>query len=899
MSMDTSEYTRALQREYAAGHTNTYSTRQALKSLIERIEGKPHIENDLTLADAGGPDLVLHKGGLTTGYLLTTDIGADLNTLDERAKSLRAILPNVLLTNYLDVRLLATGQTARLATRRSGQIEPERSTGDALALLRQFTLAAPPHLKSSLELAHYSGTLTARLRDVLISNLTGDAPERNLSTHWETWRAAFADITPQQFADQYAQAIIFGLVAARMRHGGAGRQQPFTLRDAIWDQPSTSPFMRGLFQQVTQFDSRVLWIIEAMATVLSGVDIDAVRADFGRRSRQEEPLGQLYIAFQASYKGSQPIRDMPESLAIYLVSAVHELLHRRFKRVLGVADEAVQITNAAVGSGTLLFFLIQQIYDALRQQQQLGAWDGYVSEDLLPRIAGFESSLAAYAITHLKVSLQLSTTGYRFASNQPLNVCLRPPAGIPPTSKDNPFAELLRQEMRRPEPRLVQVLLGQFDDGQAALDTALRTINAAEGGIAALLLPGDFLDQPAFHPTRTLILRFFSDLYLLRMPDVTIAILLRRPNWQGSFAGRVYYSARNDDTETNLNWLSDHTLGSTSWQELHPHEPDYLLVPSDNQADRLSHYQQGWPIDEIMPVYSIGLEGETPAFSSHDHAVPVLYRPFDLRYMQPQQQLFNLRLHDDNIALCVNGGAVFCTTTLVHQHLLGEQTCLFPLYVYPDTTRLVTDSPFAPGESGRRPNLNANLILRLAEMLDMTFVPDGRGDLKDSFGPLDVFHYLYATFNSPAYRDHYAAFGNNEIPRLPLPDSARQFRGLARAGRDLARLHVLYRADNWPLVSGFHGPGTNRIDSGYPHYVELAGEPGGRIYINREKFFSSVERPLWNMNVGGVQVLREWLTLREGRLLGWRDLHEYQKIIVALARSLEVLNEIDEVYAPD
>jgi hypothetical protein len=214
--------------------------------------------------------------------------------------------------------------------------------------------------------------------------------------------------------------------------------------------------------------------------------------------------------------------------------------------------------------------------------------------------------------------------------------------------------------------------------------------------------------------------------------------------------------------------------------------------------------------------------------------------------------------------------------------------------VYPDADQHVTDSPFAPGARGHRPNLNPQFILRLHERVNMTFLPDGRGDLKNDFGPEDVFHYLYAVLNDPDYHERYLTFADGGLPRLPLPDTGKQFRNLARAGRDLTRLHLLRRSDNWPLMTGFNGPGPNRVDPGYPRFMELAGETGGRIHINREKFFSGVARPVWNIRAGGSHILRDWLLAREGQVLTWRDLHHYQQIIVALHRSMNVLHDIDE-----
>jgi hypothetical protein len=875
--MTADEYVRTIQREIGA---NTYASRQALKGLIEQFDRSLHVDQDVQRAAAGGPDIILSRGSLQVGYIFTTAVGGDLNALRQRTEKMRSALPNVLLTNYLEITSLS--QTARLANQRGDQIEADRGANNALNLLRQLTLTT---VRSSVDLAQRLGHTTSLLRDMLAICGTGEDADPVLGI-----RCAALDpaMTAVQFADQYAQTITFGLVAARLRHAVVRRDHIFNLRDAVWDQPPTSPFIRTLFRGLSDLDSRSLWLVEAIAALLASADMETVRGDFGRRSRQEDPLSQLYVAFRASYGPEQAISGPPETLAIYLVKAVHYLLHRRFKRALGLADEEVSIFNPAVGSGTLLFFIIQQAFDTLRQQHQLGAWDSYVSADLLPRVYGDETSLAAYALAHLKIGLQLDTSGYRFASPQRLNVFLKVAAEA---KGEDTFARALAEEKRMGEaanPHLpAGVLIGQFSDMQAALEQAHAVVLPSEGGIAALILPADSLTSPEYQTLRADVLRYYSDVYLLQMPDTAICIFLRRPHWQGTFAGRIHYAALDGPYEANIVWLAEHALNSTNWQDIHPQEPDYAFALPDDHADQLSEYRKGWLLDAIMPLHVPGVETDEVYFVPDENLLPLLYRPFDLRYVKDQPAFAPLRhlLRPDNLALCVSGHHVVCADHLVHANLLGTQTRVFPLYVY---------------ESGtRQPNLDSRLITRLAERLAMAFLPDGRGDLKDTFGPEDVLYYLYAAFNSPVYRERYAGFMEGDLPRLPLPENAKQFRSLARAGRDLARLHLLRRSDNWPLITGFNGSGTNKVEAGYPLYIELAGEPGGRIYISKEKFFSGVERPLWNMQLGGIQVLREWLAARSGQTLYWRDLHHYQQVIVALARSLDALHDIDEVFGPD
>jgi predicted helicase len=61
----------------------------------------------------------------------------------------------------------------------------------------------------------------------------------------------------------------------------------------------------------------------------------------------------------------------------------------------------------------------------------------------------------------------------------------------------------------------------------------------------------------------------------------------------------------------------------------------------------------------------------------------------------------------------------------------------------------------------------------------------------------DIFHYIYAVLHHPGYREKFAENLKRELPRIPF---APDFAAFARAGGQLARLHVEYESvEPWPL----------------------------------------------------------------------------------------------------
>ena len=182
-----------------------------------------------------------------------------------------------------------------------------------------------------------------------------------------------------------------------------------------------------------------------------------------------------------------------------------------------------------------------------------------------------------------------------------------------------------------------------------------------------------------------------------------------------------------------------------------------------------------------------------------------LYRPFDTRALYyvpwmvdwPRPEIMGHMLAGSNLGISTTRSVeikegwehVFCTSQIIQHHTVSikEVNYLFPLYLYP------TDNLFDADQEERRPNLAPEFVEELSEAVDLRFVPDGVGDLDETFGPEDVFHYAYAVFHSPAYRERYAEFLKRDFPRLPLTHRPCPLQGAMRLGRGtrLSSPHVL------------------------------------------------------------------------------------------------------------
>ena len=385
---------------------------------------------------------------------------------------------------------------------------------------------------------------------------------------------------------------------------------------------------------------------------------------------------------------------------------------------------------------------------------------------------------------------------------------------------------------------------------------------------------------------------------------------------------------------------------STEWQALSPKPPLRLFVPRDDALHE--EYEAGTPISDIFPVNSVGIvtardklaiqwtaddmERIAEDFAAHgteaartfydlgkdaqDWQVqlaqedvrrrdgrisPVLYRPFDRRFTyytgksrgficRPRPEVMRHMLAGENLGIVTtrqcqrNWSAIVSNTIIAHKALAAyDINSLFPLYFY------ATATP-AHGAAGRAPNLNSKFVLAFGSALGLDFTPDGTGDLGTTFGPEDVFHYLYTVLYSPEYRRRYADFLKSDFPRVPLPGDRALFADLIRLGARLVSLHLM-EAEG--AQATFPDTGSNQVDK--VRYAPPTGGLPGRVWINREQYFESVEPEIWAFTIGGYRPAEKWLKDRKGRALSEDDIDHYRKIIAALAETRRLMVKIDEV----
>ncbi len=452
--MSIANYIKTIEKDFAAGISTEHTHRPALKSLIESLAKGITATNEPKRIKCGAPDFIVTRGETPLGYMEAKDIGVPLDREEKGEQIHRYLrsLDNFILTDYLEFRWYVRGEhrlTASLG-KAKGKGKVRAEDGDAAAvgeLLTAFLNAKVPTVNSPKELAVRMAAVAQLIRSAIARAFNEEAHTEDHHDPLHDQLKGFRDVlihdlTPEQFADMYAQTAAYGLFAARCNVKSSAT---FTREHAAYDLPKTNPFLRKLFNQIAgpELDERVAWAVDDLAELLNRTDINAILKDFGKRTRQEDPVVHLYETFLAAYdpklREARGVYYTPEPVVSYIVRSVDHILKTDFKLTDGLANASkvkvktsnksaavethkVLLLDPATGTGTFLYAVINHIFETFKSNR--GMWSGYVSEHLLPRLFGFELLMAPYAVAHLKLGLLLAETGYNFGAEERLRVYL-------------------------------------------------------------------------------------------------------------------------------------------------------------------------------------------------------------------------------------------------------------------------------------------------------------------------------------------------------------------------------------------------------------------------------------------------------------------------------------------
>lgn len=456
--MTIDQYISNLNLRFTLGNATEHTFRGDLQQFLETLVPTVQVTNEPKRQSCGAPDYILTKAEIPVGFIEAKDIGdADLDGAKktgnkEQFDRYKASLNNLIFTDYINFHLYRDGvfitkiaiaeiqftSSGGVAEGRGGKIVPLPENFAAFEnLIKDFSTNVGQTIKSSKKLAEMMAGKARLLSDIIGKALTSDETNQEDSTLKDQMLAfreiLIHDITPESFADVYAQTIAYGMFAARLHDATL---PTFSRQEAAELIPKSNPFLRKLFGYIAgpDIDDRIKWVVDGLAEIFLACDVEQILKNYGKTTKMEDPIIHFYETFLSEYdpklRKARGVWYTPQPVVNFIVRAVDDILKTEFDLPQGLADTSkikikrdlhgkkveqevhqVQILDPATGTGTFLAEVVKHIHKKFEGQQ--GIWSKYVETHLLPRLNGFELLMASYAMAHLQLDLLLKETGYR------------------------------------------------------------------------------------------------------------------------------------------------------------------------------------------------------------------------------------------------------------------------------------------------------------------------------------------------------------------------------------------------------------------------------------------------------------------------------------------------------
>jgi len=706
--MTLNQYVSNLNTLYQTGRAREHSYRSDLQVLLSDMLPSILVTNEPSRSECGAPDYMLSRKDVPVGYIEAKDIGVDLKskTLKEQFDRYKAGLSNLIFTDYMDFHFYKDGNfvtSVAIASLENGVIVPHEEQFDTFVVLMQnFVVVVSQTIKSPTKLAEMMAGKAKLMANVIEQSLASDDLQEKRSSLKQQMlsfqQMLIHDINNQAFADIYAQTIAYGMFAARYHDPTL---PTFSREEAATLIPKSNPFLRKLFQDIAGYDldNRLVWIVDELVSIFLATDVAVIMKNFGKSTKQEDPVVHFYETFLAAYnpalRKARGVWYTPQPVVNFIVRAVDDILKTEFGLSQGLADTSkikikkkavtqtgtganskikevyteqevhkVQILDPATGTGTFLAEVVKHIYQKFEGQQ--GIWSKYVTNDLIPRLNGFELLMASYAMAHLKIDMLFTETGYKPTDDQRFRIFLtnsleeahpdtqtlfsswlsdeadqanaikrdapvmvvmgNPPYSVSSSNK-SPWIEKLTADYKKDlNERNIQPL---SDDYIKFIRFGQYFIDKNGSGILAYISNNSFIDGIIHRQMRKHLLESFDKIYILDLhgnakkkevcPDgstdqnvfdimqgVSINIFVKTDKKKKNAFGEVFHYDLYGKRDFKYNFFNENSISTLKWNELELKKQNFFYINKNFDGNLI--YEEGFKLDELFKTFSMGIK---------------------------------------------------------------------------------------------------------------------------------------------------------------------------------------------------------------------------------------------------------------------------------------------------
>lgn len=696
-----------IQTEFATGQATEHSYRPALKQLFDNVVEGVTAQNEPKREACGAPDFVFRRNKIEIGHCEAKDVPVDITklagpNLDQKRRYLKG-LPNLIYTNGLDFEFYKEGELIRqisIATLSDKTITPNPSLyGELTAQLASFVHERPATIGTAKRLAEIMAGKAILIKDIIGRALVQDLKRGHITDlvgQYEGFKAHLIhDTTVADFADVYAETIAYGLFAARLHDTSLNT---FSRAEALELLPRSNPFLRSLFGYIAglQQDEGIAWVIDELCEMFRAADLHAILKDFGKFTGRNDPFLHFYETFLGEYnpakKKARGVWYTPEPVVNFIVRAVDDVLKTEFGLADGLADTSkvtvdwdtgqtdnkgkpvtikkevhrVQVLDPATGTGTFLAEVIKLVAGRVKGIAP-GQWSGYVEQDLIPRLHGFELLMASYAMCHMKLDMMLTELGYKPSGTPPrLGVYLTNSLEEGEVVSQNLFAQWIANEakgantIKRDQPIMCVIGNPPYSNSSANMGSWIRSqiepykkdlnetrihldddyvkfirlselfMSRMESGVVAMITNNSFLDGASHKTMRRHLMKTYSAIYVLNLfgdarndvgrslrcndenifdiqQGVCITVMIKN-NKESDDLAKTYYASWPGSRVEKYDLLWSENISEKEFEILMPREPDLRLTNADYSNS--DSYESGFRLNEFFETFSSGIQSK-------------------------------------------------------------------------------------------------------------------------------------------------------------------------------------------------------------------------------------------------------------------------------------------------
>lgn len=323
------------------------------------------------------------------------------------------------------------------------------------SLIEDFLQKDPVHIKSSNKLAEYMAMHARTIRSIITGILKDDGSGLPLINDRQKSLPMFqelcglfsrikADLRPtmttRDFADMYAQTIVYGLFIARYHDTSL---DSFDRYEAIKYLQEESELLKQFFLHIAGAGKRhptLDSVIDKLCALYRICDI----SDLLDRDENQDTIIHFYEAFLTYYdpklRKSLGVFYTPVQAVRYLVSMVDRLLVESFNVEGGLSNNdqmsitvpcdpyktaknrivekkeisvpRIAILDPACGTGSFGAEIIRYVKNTYFSGAKEVFYESYIQENngLLSRLIGFEIMMTSYVVAHLKIRRTINET---------------------------------------------------------------------------------------------------------------------------------------------------------------------------------------------------------------------------------------------------------------------------------------------------------------------------------------------------------------------------------------------------------------------------------------------------------------------------------------------------------